>query len=380
MKRVIAFLLSFCFVLVPLLYAVPARAEETPWSTLFYTVDPANEGEDGQSGRVQFSGELLTLPRKGEIRCDASRARLLVNGELQPEGKCRLDYFGKYTVRVESLNDAGAVTYTVQELPDFGFWKDHVFTEFPVITCNNAEEFEVISSDRRKMPTGEPIRQFGEFTAVAYGRNPAGERISDEYIFYIRYCKSELGSDPASGKRALVVTVGEFEGLTVRAELDGTPIEAGETIVTAVGQHSLTATVARGEGEAEKANAMMMPKTEDLLLQIRVRLSAAESREPYLLDFSEWDANIYLDGQPLSGVVRVTEDGTHTLTVRKADGTVMKEAFLLAVGEDEILRPVDSVVFTFHNPHRIIAWIAIVPSVLLLGAAVYLLIARRRVV
>lgn len=380
MKRVIAFLMSFCLVLLPMVCAVPARAEETPWSTLFYSVDPENEGETGESGRVLLSGESLTLVRAGDVWCDAARARLYVNDELQPEGRCRLNYYGRYSVRVESLEGAGAVTYTVQELPDFGFWSDHVFTEFPIITCKNAEEYEVISSDRHKMPNGEPIRQFGEFSAFAYGRNPAGERISGEYRFYIRCCSSKLGIDPASGRRALVVTVGEFEGYTVSAELDGTPIAPGQTYVTAVGQHSLTATIAKGEGEPEKANAILMPKTEDLLLQIRVRLSATESREPYSLDFSEWDADIYLDDKPITGAVRVTEDGTHTLTVRKADGTQMPGAFLLAVGDDENLKPVDSISFTFRNPHKLIARIAILPAALLLGAAVYLLIARRRVI
>ncbi len=380
MKRLIAFFIAFCFVLVPFAYAMPARAEETPWSTLFYSVDPENEGETGESGKVLLAGETLTLMRRGEVWCDSARAKLYVNGELCPEGRSRLEYYGTYTVRVESTDGAGAVTFAVQELPDFGFWKDHIFTEYPVITCNNAEKVEVISSDRHRMPEGEPIRQFGEFSAVAYGRNAAGESIKGEYRFFVRYCKSELGIDPASGKRALVVTVGQFEDCTVSAVLDGKPIGAGETVVTAVGQHSLTATVTRGEGEAEKANAMLMPKTEDLLLQIRVRLSTAESKEPYQLDFSEWDANIYLDGQPLSGAVRVTKSGTHTLTVRNADGTQMKGAFLLATGDEETLKTADSIVFTFRNPHRIYAWIAVVPAVLLLGAAVYLLMARRRVI
>ncbi len=58
----------------------------------------------------------------------------------------------------------------------------------------------------------------------------------------------------------------------------------------------------------------------------------------------------------------------------------MEEAFLFAVGENTELKNANSITFTFNNPHRIYAWIAVVPAALLLGAAVYLLIARRRIV
>lgn len=380
MKRVFAFLLSFCFVFLPLLYAVPARAEETPWSTLFYTVDPENEGETGASGQLLRNGEMLTIPRKGTVSCDPARARIYVNGEKSDSGSFRLEKFGKYTVKVESLDGAGAVTYTVQELPDLGFYKSHVFTEFPVITCRNSDKYEVKNDKGHILPVGEQITQFGRFTVTVYGENAEGDLIEDVYEFFVRYCSVELGINQETGKRALMVSVGSFPGYTIHATLDGAPLEAGTTAVSAVGQHRLEATVAVGDGEPEPADVMLMPQSTELLLQVRVRLSDTVSNEPYQLDFSEWDADFYLDDQPFSGAIRVVEAGTHTLTVRNADGTVMKNAFLLAVGEEETLKPVDSISFTFHNPHRTIAWIAVVPAVLLLGAAVYLLVVRRKVV
>lgn len=381
MKRVFAFLLSFSFLLLPLLYAVPARAEETPWSTLFYTIDPVNEGEPGETGRLLRNGQELTLPRATAVSCDAARAKLFINGVEQEGGTGRLDIFGKYTVRVESLEGAGAVTYAIQELPDFGFGKYHVFTEFPVISCKNAEKIMVKRDDGYILDHTQPISQFGRFSVTAYGRNADMEPIEESYEFYIRYCSSVIGTDPATGKQALLITVGEFDGYEIRAEVDGTAIPVGQTAITAVGFHTMKAWVySEKTGEEKVADTNLMPRKDDLKLQVRVRLDKTTANAPFTFDFSGWDANFYLDDQPVSGVIRVTEDGTHTLTVRKADGSVMEEAFLYAVGDEAELKNANSITFTFNNPHKIYAWIAVVPAALLLGAAVYLLIARRRIV
>ena len=273
------------------------------------------------------------------------------------------------------------MTYAIQELPDLGFEKYHVFTEFPVISCKNAEKIMVKRDDGYILDHTQPISQFGRFSVTAYGRNADMEPIEESYEFYIRYCSSVIGTDPATGKQALLITVGDFDGYEIRAEVDGTAIPVGQTAITAVGFHTMKAWVySEKTGEEKVADTNLMPRKDDLKLQVRVRLDKTTANAPFTFDFSGWDANFYLDDQPVSGVIRVTEDGTHTLTVRNADGSVMEEAFLFAGGENTELKNANSITFTFNNPHRIYAWIAVVPAALLLGAAVYLLIARRRIV
>lgn len=373
MRRIFAALLCFCLLVLPVLGALPAGAEAKPWSTLYYAYDSDTEGVAGEQG--EFS-EAVGTPdnykqflRTITVSCNTEEAKLYVNEELADTGTCRLSLAGDYIVRIQNKATGAALTHYIQVLPELGFESGYVFASNPVISCANATSIQIIKAGKEWDPA-TPLTAFGEYRLKVYG---ISTQPPFEYTIHVHYCKAERVRDEASGKQALKVTVGDFPGLS--AELDGVPVAAGETILTAVGQHTLTARV-----DGIDAEPTLMPVASDLLLQVSMYLDTLDAKEPFFFDLTPWDANFYLDGNPVSGKVRVTDDGEHTLTIRGADGHEMTGMILLRTQNETAFRTVDSVTFTFRNPHKTYAIVAAVPAALLLGAALYFLVARRRIV
>lgn len=376
MRRIFAVLLCFCLLVLPVLGAIPVGAAEKPWSTLFYAYDPTEPGTEGERGEldgasVTAADDRWQFLRTITVSCNAEQARLFVNGEQVDSGEYRLSLAGDYDVRIQNKATGAAVTYYLQVLPELGFVSGHVFAEFPQITCTNATSIQILKAGKT-WNAAEPLAEFGEYQLRVYGIETQSPF---NYTIHVHYCKSERITDTASGKQALKITVGDFPGLAMEAMLDGTPLAAGETVITAVGQHTLTAMV-----DGAEAASTLMPVTSDLLLQVSLHLDTLDAKEPFSFDLTSWDANFYLDGQQVSGVFRVTDDGEHTLTVRDADGKEMPGMILLRTGSETEFCTVDSVTFTFRNPHKTYAVLAAIPAVLLLGAALYFLVARRRIV
>lgn len=376
MRKIFAVLLCFCLLILPVLGAIPAGAAEKPWSTLFYMYDPVEPGADGERGELDgvsatSAEDRWQFLRTITVSCNTEQARLLVNGEQVDSGECRLSLAGDYDVKIQNKETGAAVTYYLQVLPELGFVSGHVFTEFPQLSCANATSIQIQKAGKT-YNAAEPLTEFGEYQLKVYGIE---SQSSFNYTIFVHYCSSERITDAESGKEALKITVGEFPGLALEAMLDGAPLAAGETVITAVGQHTLSATV-----NGSEADSALMPAASELLLQVSLQLDALEAREPFFFDLSAWDANFYLDGQRVSGVLRVTEDGEHTLTVRDANGQEMQGMILLRTSNETEFRTVDSVTFTFRNPHKTYAIVAAIPAALLLGAALYFLVARRRIV
>lgn len=375
MRRIFAAFLCLCLLALPALCAMPVEAQEKPWTTLTYVYDPVAEGEAGERGELDGSessaDHYMQFVRTITVSCDTAQAKLYVNGEQVDAGEARLSLAGDYDVRVESRDGRGAKTHYIEILPELDFGSGYVFTSNPVIACANATSIQILKAGKA-WDAAAPLTEFGEYRLKVYGIE---DQSPFEYTVYVRYCKAEPVWDEASGKQALKITVGEFPGVALTAELDGVSVPAGETIVSAVGQHTLTAQVNGAEAETS-----LMPSAAELLLQVSMYLDTLDAKEPFFFDLTPWNANFYLDGNPVSGKIRVTGNGEHTLTIRDADGNDMKGMILLRTQDDNEFRTVDGVTFTFRNPHRIYAIAAAVPAILLFGAALYFLLARRKIV
>ena len=191
----------------------------------------------------------------------------------------------------------------------------------------------------------------------------------------MRACDAVFTFDEGMGQYGLRVTVGAFEGVEVT--LDGTQVLApGSYFITAVGQHSVSATL-NGEPLVSKA---ALPSADEMNIQVRLILPETTSREPFSLQLSRWNADFYLDGERVEGLVRIDKHGTHELEVRNADGTVMSKAFLIRATAEEQGRSETTLSLTFDNPHRVYVVFLIVPAVALLAVAACFLVLRRRIV
>jgi hypothetical protein len=170
--------------------------------------------------------------------------------------------------------------------------------------------------------------------------------------------------------------------MTVEATLDGTrALVQGSNIETKVGQHALDIDIVRPDGTREKLTSnQAKPGTDALMLRVELYVDAQESKNPFYFEFSRWDADILFDGKLTREDVRVGQHGTHTVAVRGADGQLIENGLSVTVGEEEKPMPMTELKITFRNPHILYAIIIAVPAAILLAAAGYFLVARRRIV
>ncbi|MBQ8358046.1 MAG: hypothetical protein IJX39_09625 [Clostridia bacterium] len=378
MKRLLSMVCALVILLLTFAAALPtAAAVGGDWKKLTYTLEPQAEGESAVTADIKVD---VQIPRSCTINCDPEKTELRVNGKTVESGH-RLEMAGEYELTaVSKANTEQMVTYAVTVLPDINLSAGQVFTSYPTITCTNALEVKYYRN--QAIPTvfqsGTTVSELGAHTILVYGRDAAGNRIEfPEYRFYIKACHAERVFDQASGKEALNITVGTFEDRTVSAVLDGeTELSAGSNIVTKVGAHKLDIKV---NGEKLTLD-LAQPSSEQLTLRVELYVDALESKDPFLFDFSRWDAEILLDGEHVTGSVRVGDHGDHTITVRGSDGQAIENALSVTVGERGTPTSMTELSFTFNNPHMIYAIIVAVPALALLIAACYFLVARRRIV
>ena len=378
MKKHISLVLAAMLLLVFWLGALPAGAASTAFTVLHYTLDPIEEGGESETGRV-LNG--MTLPRTPTITYDISVTELRVNGVLCTEDSVRLAMAGEYQLTVaDRSNPATTAVYTVTVLPELNISDEQEFTSYPTVVCSNAAKL-VLDAGKlggaQEIRSGDRVTTLGMHTVQVFGVRSDGHIVSvQNCTFYIRACTSERVFDEESGKQALRVTVGEFEDHTVEATLDGTLLEAGSHIVTAVGHHSVTAKL---DGE-EVTNPHMLPSSEQLTLRVRLQIESFELDEPIYLNLEQWDANFLLNGKEVTGNIRITKNGSHTLTVVDNEGNAISGAFAVLVGDADAFEAVDSVTFQFKNPHHTYMPFVLIPVAATLAVALIFLLKRRRIV
>lgn len=389
----------FCFVMAALMLsmtfgvlAVEGALAKVDRSILSYTHTARVTGGEDASGYVSDGTEL---PGASKITWDAEEYYVMVGGVTYDYGELNLETAGSYKLTVYRVEDDEMEEEdTVVVLPeiDYGegveFYKGNVLLEYPTITCYNAPS-AVLDKDTAFAMTdfseGKQVTSLGKHKLEIDGFSPI--------TFYIKTCTSEKIWHEASKKWALQVTVGEFEDMELSVTLDGTRVlETGANIVTAVGQHSVSAK--NGENAVTSLNAL--PSSAELNLQVELDLPAevemkrAENGEtlavtdtPFWLYLSFWDATFYVDGEKVEEDYRVCENGQHRLTVCDAAGNEIENAFLLpgaggTSGSTGV--SVSAINLEFNNPNNIYAVIITLPALALLAAAVFFLVMRRRIV
>lgn len=384
MKRLFSTMLALTLLLLLVASALPIFAaddvDEVSWRKLTYSKAPTEEGGETIQGKITQKCEV---PAFSTIHFNAEITQLLVNGEEAPTEGYQTTYAGNYVLTViNKAKPTEKVEYTIMVLADINVIDGQVFTSYPTITCTNGTDM-MHTYDNSEYPnfmSGTKVYDLGKHLITVFGINEKGQRVTvKNYKFYVKACDAVRVFDEATGKEALNVIVGEFEDMTVTATLDGDRVlNPGANIVTEVGTHTLDATIMKDGKKVVRAESL--PDFEELSLRIDLGLPSLKTKEPFTFDFSNWDAEVLLDGKPIRGAVRVGKHGEHVLTVRDASGRTVEGAFSLWVEGNENPETVTEVRFTFSNPHLIYAIVVAVPTAALLGLACYFLIARRRVV
>lgn len=377
MKRLLSMVCVLFVLLSVCVLPLPINAEgENEWKKLTYTLDPQNEGEEPVTGTLMAENEISG---NCTIHWDAAVTKVMLD-DHEIEGDYRLETAGEYELKAfNRAKPAQVIVYKVKVLPDINLVNGQVFTSYPTIVCTNALSMEYTrnSGFGTDFESGSSIRELGSHLLTVYGRGKNGSRVNFDYRFYVKACHVERVFDEASGKEALNVIVGTFDDKTIEATLDGTRVLAeGSNIETKVGQHTLDILV---NGEPLTSN-QAKPGTESLMLRVELYVDAQESKDPFRFELSRWDADILLDGKVTKEDVRVGKHGSHTIAVRAADGQLIENGLSVTVGEEGTPTPMTELRFTFRNPHILYGIIAAVPAVLLLLAAGYFLVARRRIV
>lgn len=386
MALAMLFLLLFLVTALSMSIGAAGEVDEISWRKLTYSTEPTQEGGETLQGSVTKDCELAPYSK---IHFDPAVTQLQVNGETVEGDSYQLSYAGHYTLTIiNKQKPSEYLEYEIRSLPDINLVDEQVFTSYPTIICKGQTDIKH-TYDTKEMPfeSGTQIRALGKHLLTVYGVNGKNERVKvKNYTFYVKACDAVRVFDETSGKEALDVIVGEFDDLTVEATLDGTlPLNKGSNIVTAVGTHTLDATIKDKDGKPV-VRAESLPDFEELSLRIMLgfatmdKSDALKTKVPLSFDFSRWDAKVMLDGKELTGPVRVGQHGEHVLTVMGADGKPVEGAFSVMFADSKEPQAMTEIAFTFQNPHLIYAILVAVPTVLLLGVACYFLIARRRVV
>lgn len=379
MKRRLAIMMTFVLLLLTCAAAFPATAATGgDWKTISYTLIPLEEGEEPVGGTIAVDSKI---ERSCTISCDTEKTELRVNGETVESGYT-LAIAGEYNLTAVNKADPDQkATYSITVLPDINLEDGQVFTSYPTLTCTNALYMEYSRNLTRpaEFVSGTTITELGSHLLTIYGRDAKGNKISVASCrFYVKACHAVRVFDEESGKEALDVIVAEFEeGPEVAAVLDGErELSVGSNIVTEIGAHTLAVKLDGALLEIGQA----LPDYEELTLRVELNPAALESKEPFYFELSRWDAEFLLDGEVVTEDIRVGDHGTHTLAVKGQNGDALAGALRVKVGNSDEEKIMSELTFTFNNPHMIYVIIVAVPAVLLLIAAGYFLVARRKVV
>ncbi len=362
MKRLLFVSVLLLALLSSCMFLSVAAAEDYTFATLNY------ETADGTASGVLAKESEFSCGVT--LRCDAQRATLSLDGVSVEGDSVTLVNAGRYQVTVTAREGGATFLYTVTILPRVNLYDGQVFTTYPTIECENVSRIVLDRNYNTPISSGTTVTELGVHELEITGNN-----YIFKFTFYVSACAATFGFDESLGQYALRLEVGDFEGVCVT--LDGTTeLTPGTHRVTAVGQHTVTATQ---NGEPLTA-AGALPSADELLVQVRLILSNMVSDEPFYFRLSRWDASFYLDGERVEGDLRIERHGTHELEVRDGEGNVIKHAFRVFSTEEDKGHNETVLTLTFDNPHRTYATFVIVPAVLLLLLAAAFVFLRRRIV
>lgn len=357
-------------ILICVLIAIPiCAAQDFSFATLRYVCDPEEQGGEQASGVL---GKNASFSCGVTISCNTDSAVLLVDGEEMASGSVYLCDAGRYTLTVKERDGRASFEYELTILPAVNITDGQIFTCFPVVECENATRMTL----NRYRPffvadlkSGTTVEQFGQHVLEI-----AGKGCTFEIVFYVRPCNVTRSYDAESGKNVLLFEVGEFEGVSVM--LDGKELTAGTHTVSAVGQHTVSAT----QNKEPITLGSALPSKEELFMQVQLVIPETTSRKPITLALSRWDADFYLDGEPVSGNIRIERSGEHVLEIRDADGNVMENALRIYASVEDSGTDATTVTLTFDNPHHTYVIFILIPALALLVLAGCFLVLRRRIV
>ena len=398
MKRRLSLFMALCLLLLSVLALMPVSAEEGNWKTLSFTPLPTAEGEPPATITLKEGENALT--DAGTVTFDPAISVVKLNGKeiesgvvIKITGEYLFEVFKKDGYVSGAANNQVA-TYVVQILHDLKIFSGEqempfedgvIFTFFPTIVCENAYQIEILN-DAAITPvktTGSyELKEFGSFTLTIWGmsRNNASAAVKTLH-FSVRPCYVTTVYSTELEKCALNLVVGSFGEKNYTVMADGTAqYGEGSHLITKVGIHTFELYSNGEKAKKDDAGNAHMPTAEESKLRILVELPALEFDTPeYKVNFDKWDANVTLDGKPVSGTIELNKHGTHRLEVVDEEGHTVGDCFMLQIGEEAPVAA-DALEYTFHNPHYIYVIIVGAPAVLLLAAAVFFLIKRRTIV
>ena len=377
MKRRILLIITVALVLLATLtvISVCAAGEDYAWATLEYAYVPLEDGGAIETGRLKNE---MALERAVDITFDPEKVELRLDGTLIESSPLHLEEAGRYRIALVNKATAARYDYVVLLKPVLNISEGQVFTYYPTLLCSNATKFcldEGKATWDDDIVSGDVINSLGAHELRVYGCN--GQIF--EYSFYVKACMAERVFDAASGKEGLKVTVGTFDDISdLAVYLDGstTPLPAGESIVTGVGQHSIKATMAG----VEITNLHALPSQADLRIQLDLIVPSEPSKTPLYFQFSRWDAVFYVDGKPIEGDYRVANHGEHVIVAKDANGNVIENAFLVRAGETHEPFVKTELYVNFDNPHNVYVIFVIIPAIALIAVAGWFFLQRRRIV
>jgi hypothetical protein len=378
MKRSLALFCALAFLLLSFAAIFPAAAAtDNEWRRVTYCLAPLEEGGTQETGELYNES---VIPRDCTIHFDGERATVLVDG-VEVEPGHGLFWAGTYKLEIiNKQNTAQKLEYTVTVMPNVNVAPGQVFTTYPTIVCTNVKEGDMCYTKdmtQKALRSGDTIRELGKFTLIFFVKDVSGfpkRMVSDFYVKAVHAL--HVVNEKETGLNTLDVIVGSFDDKEIKATLDGTrELQPGSNIVTEVGTHTLQVLV----NGSELTLAQAMPTVNELSLRIELFFDELESKSPFYFDFTNWDADVYLDGKLVKGAVRVGQNGSHVLIAKNKDGELIENAFAVSLEEGEPT-PQTEVHFTFRNPHLFYIIFVAAPALMLLGFAVYYLLARRRVV
>ena len=402
MKRKICFALGVLLMLLPMaLFSVQATgaAAADDWAVVNYLYDPDFEGAEPSGGTISFRQDAKNyLRRYATLSWNTQAIEVTVTPitHKQPvaieNGTCRIVKAGEYTVSVKNLAGGESVSCTVTMMPvvkmsdqylavnstSGKFWRT-AYNYCPTIICENVDRIEL---DRVDIASGTPMDKFQEERdRQIFGEHVlkfiSGSYATSVYID-VYACLAEKTYDEELGKHCLLLTVGDF-GEDFSVFLDGvTPLAPGVHKITAVGQHTISATRTKG-GTTQKVSNVSPPPMQ-IKLHVELLMDDLTLEEPITLQLSRWDADFYVNGKPVEGDLRVTANGKNTITAFDKDGKQIEGAFLVREVGSDVGTEHTELVLEFDNPHVLYAILMMIPAALMIAVAIFFFLRRRRIV
>ena len=372
-RRALAFAAAMLLLLGVVAVLPASAAEDISWATLNYTcVSPFSASPETGLIRngIQLAGStVITAGSEGVV--------LMLDGVAQAGNTVTLEKAGRYNLKIAKEGKlTEAYDYEVVILPAVNVYEGQIFTSYPTIVCENVEGM-VLNKGKdgwiRDFQSGSTVTHLGAQTLEFQGTN-----CTFSMTFAVMVCTVERGYDEALGLEGMTIRVGEFEGQTLDVRFDGATVLApgSVTFVTAVGQHTLDVQM---NGE-KIANLSALPNSADLNLKIDITLPNQTIKQPSVLRFSAWDANVYVNGKLVEEDYRVEKSGEHVIEVRDASGNLVPDAFCVRTSADDAGVVSSRVTIVFDNPHDLYAVLLALPALALVGVAVYFSVRRKQIV